>query len=228
MRLILATRNAHKLRELEPLLAPHELVLLPEEVDLPPETGETFTENALIKARAAAKATGRPAVADDSGIEANALGGRPGVHSARYAGEDATDEENLAKLLREVPPDADKAAAYECALAYVDARGEITVQESCQGVLTHEPRGEGGFGYDPAFLPGDLGDGRTMAELSPEEKDAISHRGRAGRALAARLAEERRPSVSAGAQPERWSGEHRTDWSRPSTAGSARSSRERA
>lgn len=191
MRLVLATRNAHKLRELEPLLAPHELVLLPEEVDLPPETGENFVENALIKARAAAKATGHAAVADDSGIAAAALGGRPGVHSARYAGEDATDEENLAKLLREVSPDGDRAVAYECALAFVDARGELTVQESCEGELTHQPRGEGGFGYDPAFVPRDSEDGRTMAELSPEEKDAISHRGRAARALAARLAAER-------------------------------------
>jgi len=191
VRLVLATRNAHKLRELEPLLAPHELVLLPEEVDLPPETGENFVENALIKARAAAKATGHAAVADDSGIAAAALGGRPGVHSARYAGEDATDEENLAKLLREVSPDGDRAVAYECALAFVDARGELTVQESCEGELTHQPRGEGGFGYDPAFVPRDTEDGRTMAELSPEEKDAISHRGRAARALAARLAAER-------------------------------------
>ena len=191
MRLVLATRNAHKLRELEPLLAPHELVLLPEEVDLPPETGENFVENALIKARAAAKATGHAAVADDSGIAAAALGGRPGVHSARYAGEDATDVENLAKLLREVSPDGDRAVAYECALAFVDARGELTVQESCEGELTHQPRGEGGFGYDPAFVPRDTEDGRTMAELSPEEKDAISHRGRAARALAARLAAER-------------------------------------
>ncbi len=191
MRLVLATRNAHKLRELEPLLAPHELMLLPEEVDLPPETGENFVENALIKARAGAKATGHPAVADDSGIAAAALGGRPGVHSARYAGEDATDEENLAKLLREVSPDGDRAVAYECALAFVDARGELTVQESCEGELTHQPRGEGGFGYDPAFVPRDSEDGRTMAELSPEEKDAISHRGRAARALAARLAAER-------------------------------------
>jgi len=191
VRLVLATRNAHKLRELEPLLAPHELVLLPEEVDLPPETGENFVENALIKARAAAKATGHAAVADDSGIAAAALGGRPGVHSARYAGEDATDVENLAKLLREVSPDGDRAVAYECALAFVDARGELTVQESCEGELTHQPRGEGGFGYDPAFVPRDTEDGRTMAELSPEEKDAISHRGRAARALAARLAAER-------------------------------------
>ncbi len=191
MRLILATRNAHKVRELEPLLAPHELTLLPEEVELPPETGDTFTENALIKARAAHEATGRPAVADDSGIAARALDGRPGVRSARYAGEDATDEENLAKLLREVPPDGDTHVAYECVLAYVDDDGELTAHGSCEGELTHDARGDGGFGYDPAFVPADRDDGRTMAELSPDEKDAISHRGRAARALAERLREER-------------------------------------
>jgi XTP/dITP diphosphohydrolase len=191
VRLILATRNAHKVRELEPLLAPHELALLPDEVELPPETGETFAENALIKARAAARATGRPAVADDSGIAAAALDGRPGVRSARYAGEDATDEENLAKLLREVSPDGDLHVAYECVLAYVDERGELTAHGSCEGELTHDTRGDGGFGYDPAFVPADLSDGRTMAELSPEEKDAISHRGRAARALATVLERER-------------------------------------
>jgi XTP/dITP diphosphohydrolase len=191
VRLILATRNAHKVRELEPLLAPHELTLLPEEVELPPETGKTFAENALIKARAAHEATRRPAVADDSGIAAEALDGRPGVRSARYAGEDATDEENLAKLLREVPPNGDTRVSYECVLAYVDDEGELTAQGSCEGELTHHTRGDGGFGYDPAFVPSDRDDGRTMAELSPDEKDAISHRGRAARGLAERLREER-------------------------------------
>jgi XTP/dITP diphosphohydrolase len=191
VKLILATRNAHKVRELEPLLAPHELTLLPEEVELPPETGDTFTENALIKARAAHAATGRPSVADDSGIAAAALGGRPGVRSARYAGEDATDEENLAKLLREVPADGDTRVAYECVLAHVDDAGELTAHGSCEGRLTHDTRGDGGFGYDPAFVPSDREDGRTMAELLPNEKDAISHRGRAARALAERLREER-------------------------------------
>ena len=137
-------------------------------------------------------------MADDSGIEAAALGGAPGVWSARYAGEDATDEENLAKLLREVPADGDRRAAYVCALAYVEpGGGEEVVHGRCEGVLAHEPRGEGGFGYDPAFVPDDYaGDGRTMAELTPTEKDAISHRGRAARALAARLLEiedDRRP-----------------------------------
>ncbi len=189
MRLVLATRNAHKVRELEPLLAPHTLEPLPDEVELPPETGETFEENALGKARAAAAATGRPAVADDSGIAAEALGGAPGVRSARYAGEDATDEENLAKLLREAP--AGSGLAYVCALALVEPDGTETVVEGrCEGTLAREPRGTGGFGYDPAFVPvehGSDGIGPTMAELAPHEKDAISHRGRAARALLARL-----------------------------------------
>jgi XTP/dITP diphosphohydrolase len=182
--LVLSTRNAHKLREFEPLLAPHRVLPLPEEVVLPPETGTTFEENALIKARAAADATGRIAIADDSGIAAAALGGRPGVYSARYAGELATDEENLTKLLDEVPDDGDRSVAYVCALAYVEPGGEEHVVEGrCEGTLAHDPRGDGGFGYDPAFVPADRDDGRTMAELSPEEKDAISHRGRAARAL---------------------------------------------
>ena len=184
MRLILATRNAHKLRELRELLRPHELEPLPEDLELPPESGTTFADNALIKARAAAGSTGEPAVADDSGIEAAALRGAPGVWSARFAGERATDEENLAKLLREVPEDGDRRVAYVCALAFVDPGGEERLVEGrCEGVLAREPRGEGGFGYDPAFVPDDYPDGRTMAELSPEEKDAISHRGRAARAL---------------------------------------------
>ena len=184
MELVLSTRNAHKLREFEPLLAPHRVLALPDEVELPPETGDTFAENALGKARAAAQATGVVAIADDSGIAARALGGAPGVRSARYAGEDATDEENLAKLLREVPDAGDRHVAYVCALAYVEPGGfEHVVEGRCEGTLAHDPRGDGGFGYDPAFVPSDRDDGRTMAELAPAEKDAISHRGRAARAL---------------------------------------------
>ena len=186
MRLVVATRNEHKLRELRGLLGDHELVPLPADVDLPPETGETFEENARIKARAAADATGERAVADDSGIEAPALGGRPGVRSARYAGEEATDEENLAKLLREVRDDGDRRVAYVCAIAYaVPGDGDERVFEArCTGRLALDPRGGGGFGYDPAFVPDDVGDGRTMAELDPGEKAAISHRGRAARLFA--------------------------------------------
>jgi XTP/dITP diphosphohydrolase len=184
VRLVLATRNEHKLRELAQLMRPHELDPLPGEVELPPETGTTFADNALGKARAAAAATGRTSIADDSGIEAAALGGAPGVWSARYAGEDAGDEENLAKLLAEVPPGGDTRVAYVCAIACVEPGGEEHVVDGrCEGRLTHEPRGSGGFGYDPAFVPDDRDDGRTMAELSPEEKDAISHRGRAAREL---------------------------------------------
>jgi XTP/dITP diphosphohydrolase len=188
VRLVLATRNAHKAREFAALLAPHDVLPLPAEVQLPPETGATFADNALDKARTAARATGQPAIADDSGIEAAALGGAPGVRSARFAGEDAGDEENLRKLLREAP--AGSALAYVCALAYVDAGGgERVVQGRCSGTLAAEPRGDGGFGYDPAFLPDDVADGRTMAELEPSEKHAISHRGRAARALLAYLGE---------------------------------------
>jgi XTP/dITP diphosphohydrolase len=199
VRLVLATRNEHKLRELAELMAPVELEPLPADAVLPPETGTTFADNALGKARAAAAATGMPAVADDSGIEAAALGGAPGVWSARFAGEGASDEQNLRKLLDEVPPDGDLRVAYVCALAYVEPGGdERVVHGRCEGTLTHEPRGSGGFGYDPAFVPDDLpGEARTMAELDPAEKDAISHRGRAARELRLQLLraeEERRPS----------------------------------
>jgi XTP/dITP diphosphohydrolase len=192
MRLVLATRNPHKVRELAAMLAPHDVVALPDEVELPSETGETFAENALGKARAAADATGEPSIADDSGIEAAALGGAPGVRSARFAGEQASDEDNLAKLLRDVPADGDRRVAYVCALAYVEPAGTEEVFEGrCDGTLAELPRGSGGFGYDPAFLPADTGDGRTMAELPPGEKDSISHRGRAARAFLDWLVRER-------------------------------------
>ena len=188
MRLVLSTRNEHKLRELSALMHPYELDPLPVDVQLPPETGTTFAANALGKARVAAAETGQPAIADDSGIEAAALGGAPGVWSARYAGEGATDDENLSKLLSEVPEDGDRRVAYVCALAYVEPGGrEDVVYGRCEGRLAAEPRGDGGFGYDPAFIPDDYPDGRTMAELEPKEKDAISHRGRAARELVAKL-----------------------------------------
>jgi len=187
MRLLLATHNEHKRREFERLLAGTgglvELDVLPDTVVLPPEDGETFAENALGKARAAAAATGRVSIADDSGIAAAALGGAPGVRSARYAGEHASDGENLAKLLREVPTDS--VLEYVCVIAYVEpvsAREQI-FEGRCAGRLSAEPRGERGFGYDPAFLPLDGPLGLTMAELSDEQKDAISHRGHAARAL---------------------------------------------
>jgi XTP/dITP diphosphohydrolase len=217
VQLLLATHNEHKRREFERLLAGRwQVRTLPEGVELPPEDGETFAENALGKARAAALATGRASFADDSGIAAAALGGAPGVRSARYAGEHASDAENLRKLLREVP--AGGALEYVCAIAYVDPDGgvERVFEGRCAGRLAAEPRGEGGFGYDPAFVPDDVppaargvraargsrvdnvppqdrgssGDALapaagalTMAQLSDEQKDAISHRGRAARAL---------------------------------------------
>ena len=185
MELLLATRNAHKLEEFGRILRPHDVVALPEGIDMPPETGSSFAENALIKAQAAADATGRPAFADDSGIAAAALDGAPGIYSARFAGEDATDEQNLDKLLRSVPADGDRRVAYVCAIAYVAPGQEPHIlEERCEGTLATEPRGSGGFGYDPAFLPADIPDGRTMAELDAAEKDAISHRGRAARAFA--------------------------------------------
>ncbi len=183
---MLATRNDHKLREFARLLPAADVRALPDGIVLPPETGDSFEANARIKARAAAAATRGRVFADDSGVEAEALGGAPGIYSARYAGPDATDADNLAKLRREVP--AGSPLRYVCAIVVADPdAGEHVVHGVCTGTMAPEPRGEGGFGYDPVFVPDD-GDGRrTMAELRDEEKDAISHRGRAARALEAWL-----------------------------------------
>jgi XTP/dITP diphosphohydrolase len=190
MRLVLATRNDHKLRELGRMMDGVALEPLPEGVALPPEDGATFAANALGKARAAAAALGRAAIADDSGIEAAALGGAPGILSARFAGPGATDADNLAKLRAEAP--AGSRLRYVCVMAYAEPGGEErTFEGACSGTLAAEERGSRGFGYDPAFLPDDVADGRTMAELSDAEKDAISHRGRAARALFAWLEQER-------------------------------------
>jgi XTP/dITP diphosphohydrolase len=178
---ILATRNAHKVREFERLLPGLEFEPLPEGLESPEETGETYADNALIKARAAARATRQPAFADDSGIEAEALGWRPGVRTARFAGENASDGENLQKLHREAP--AGSRARYVCVIAYVTPEGEEHVFEGrCEGTLAARPHGAGGFGYDPIFVAGET-PGRTMAELADAEKDAISHRGHAARGL---------------------------------------------
>jgi XTP/dITP diphosphohydrolase len=180
-RLVLATRNPRKLREFERLLGPI-VDPLPERIELPPETGETFTDNALPKARAAAQATGRAAIADDSGIEAEALNGAPGVRSARFAGPNATDQQNLDKLIKHVSPDTP--LRYVCALAYVDPATKterVFIGES-RGAMAPQPKGAQGFGYDPVFIPNEH-NGSTMAELTDAEKDTISHRGRAARAL---------------------------------------------
>jgi XTP/dITP diphosphohydrolase len=188
---ILATGNRHKLAEMEELLPALELRPLPADFEMPPEDGDSFEANALIKARAAHEATGKPVIADDSGIAAEDLGGAPGIYSARYAGEGASDEVNLDKLLREVDAaGGNRRAAYVCALALVEADGTEHVFEArCEGRLLEERRGEGGFGYDPAFVPDDTGPGddRTYAELSAAEKNAISHRGLAARMLAEHL-----------------------------------------
>jgi len=189
--LIFATGNKHKLCEMRELLPGVELESLPEGVELPPEDGESFAAIALDKARAAYEATGKPTIADDSGIGAVALGGRPGIHSARYGGEGASDEENLEKLLREVAAaGGERGAYYVCALALIEADGSEHVFEArCEGRLIEQQRGEGGFGYDPAFVPDATGpeDRRTYSEISQAEKNEISHRGRAARLLARHL-----------------------------------------
>jgi XTP/dITP diphosphohydrolase len=190
--LILATGNKHKLREMRELLPGIELEPLPEGFELPPEEGDSFAAIALDKARAAHAATGRATIADDSGIGAVALDGRPGIHSARYGGEGASDEENLDKLLREVAAAGqERRAYYHCALALIEADGSEHVFEArCHGHLIDRPRGEGGFGYDPAFVPDATGpqDMRTYSELSQAEKNEISHRGLAARQLVRHLA----------------------------------------
>ena len=188
-RVIVATRNEHKLREFAELLPELSLEPLPVEVELPPEEGLSFAANALVKARTAQMGTGVASIADDSGIEAAALDGAPGIYSARYAGQRASDEENLEKLLAEVEAAGDdRRVAYVCVLAYVNRRGEEgTFEARCTGTLIDQPRGSGGFGYDPAFVPDAIEADQTMAELSAEEKNAISHRGQAARLFAAHL-----------------------------------------
>jgi XTP/dITP diphosphohydrolase len=188
---VVATRNRHKLDELGEILTGLDLEPLPDAITLPPEDGDTFIANALGKAHAAHAGTGRPAIADDSGIAAAALGGRPGVRSARYAGPEASDAENLERLLEEMRAAEDRSVAYVCAIAYVDDDGEIVREGRCEGTLAERPRGEGGFGYDPAFVPDDFPDDRTMAELGPAEKHSVSHRGRAARAVAVAIDESR-------------------------------------
>jgi XTP/dITP diphosphohydrolase len=195
-RVILASANAGKLRELAALLGPLGWNLVPQgELGIEPaaETGASFLENALLKARHAAGATALPALADDSGIEVDALGGRPGVHSARYAGEQATDRQNLEKLLEElhgVPPER-RTARYRCVIVLARSASDprpLIGEGSWEGSLASAARGSRGFGYDPLFIP--LGGARTAAELEPAEKDAVSHRGRALRALLAQLSGE--------------------------------------
>lgn len=194
MQVVLASANPGKLRELAALLGPLGFELKTQAelgVASPPETGTTFLENALLKARHAARITGLPALADDSGIEVDALGGRPGVHSARYAGESASDLDNLIKLLeelRDVPPEK-RTARYQCVIVLVrtaDDPQPVVATGTWEGTILSVPRGTGGFGYDPIFLP--AGMNRSAAELSAEEKNAVSHRAQALRRLVAQLA----------------------------------------
>jgi XTP/dITP diphosphohydrolase len=187
VRLVVSSRNPHKLRELSRVLDGVDLEPLPAGIELPPEDGATYEANALVKAQTAASATGRTAIADDSGIEAAALEGAPGIRSARFAGPDAGDGENLAKLIELAPHGS--ALRYVCAIVLATPEGAVhTFERTCEGTMAAAPCGEGGFGYDPVFVPDEDSSGRTMAELTDAEKDAISHRGRAARALAAWLA----------------------------------------
>lgn len=205
MRIVLASGNRGKLRELNALLGPlgHDVIEQAEfGIETPPETGTTFLDNALLKARHAASASGFPALADDSGIEVDALDGRPGVFSARYAGENASDLENLRKLLVELTSVSAelRTARYQCAIVLVrsaDDSSPIIAHGTWEGRILTMPRGTGGFGYDPVFLP--LGLDKTAAELEPAQKNRISHRGQALQALVDRLQHEDESGTNADA-----------------------------
>lgn len=192
-RLVLATGNPGKLREMREILAPWQVDVRPLSeftTGAAEETGASFVDNALLKARFAAEAAGLPAIADDSGLEVDALGGAPGVYSARFAGPDADDVANNARLLRELEavPDAARRARYRCAMVYLNGPRDaspVVCEASWEGRIARLPRGGGGFGYDPLFL---VGEGQvTAAELDPAQKNRESHRGKALRALVALL-----------------------------------------
>ena len=189
MKAVFASRNRHKAEQVAVLLPGVELVPLDElapDLELR-EPHATFRENALAKARAAAEATGLPAIADDSGLEVDALDGRPGVFSARFAGPNASDADNNARLIRELSdvPDAERSCRYRCVAVYVDGATEVVAEGTCEGTVADEARGEWGFGYDPHVIP--EGETRRMAEIPLEEKLRFSHRGHAFRDLAERL-----------------------------------------
>jgi XTP/dITP diphosphohydrolase len=201
VRVVLASGNSGKLRELGSLLAPFGFDLVSQStlgLQAPPETGTTFAENALLKARHAAAMTNLPALADDSGIEVDALGGRPGIYSARYAGEGASDQANLRKMLdemREIPA-SQRTARYQCVIAFVTTATDsapILATGTWEGTLISEPKGLGGFGYDPIFVPSGLD--RTAAELGAGEKNSLSHRGQALRALVTELQNRRKSPI---------------------------------
>ena len=183
MKVVLASGNAGKVREIARIFSDLDIDVLPQSefnIESPPETGVTFIENALLKARFAADVSGLPAMADDSGILVDALHGRPGVHSARYAGEDASDEANVDKLLHELVEVADenRGAGFHCAAVFVQAQREPLISEAVwRGQIQRSRKGDGGFGYDPVFF--DPATGKTGAEMSADEKNAVSHRGKA-------------------------------------------------
>ena len=219
--LVLATRNEGKVKELRKVLSDFDIDLrslndfgpIPEAV----EDGDTFEENAYKKSHFTAKVLGLPAISDDSGLVVEALNGAPGVYSARYAGEDATDEDNIKKLLKEMADKSDRRAAFQCVISIAVPSGPaLTYEGKCEGTITTEPSGSGGFGYDPVFFSDELG--KTFAESSIEEKNKISHRGRAlqeiggefdkiSKWLDSRLAEEKPP------KPDHSQFEH-NDWSK--------------
>ncbi len=187
---VVCTGNAHKVLELDELLPEFQLEPLPDGTVLPPEIGKTFLDNARIKAHAgAAMYPDRWVLADDSGLIVDALAGEPGVHSARFAGEDATDQDNVQKLLRQMEPFTDtdlRAARFACVLVMVSPEGEETHTTGfVEGSIAHEPAGDGGFGYDPVFVP--AGHDGTFAELGSDVKSSLSHRARAARELQSKL-----------------------------------------
>ena len=189
-RFVCATANPHKAEEIRAILG-DEVELLPRPTDVPEvvEDGETLRDNARLKARALCAATGVAAVADDTGLEVDALDGAPGVYSGRFAGEDATYAQNVGKLLAELRdrPGASRTARFRTVALIAHPDGtEVVADGVMEGTIVDVPRGDTGFGYDPVFVPDD-GDGRTLAEMTPAEKNAVSHRGRAFRALAALL-----------------------------------------
>jgi XTP/dITP diphosphohydrolase len=193
VRVVLASSNKGKLRELSALLAPLGYDVVTQDtlgIETPPETGDTFAANALLKARHAAAVASLPALADDSGIEVDALNGRPGIYSARYAGEGASDQDNLLKMLAEMHgvPETKRTARYQCVIAFVSTAEDpnpILAKGTWEGIVISHARGLGGFGYDPIFIPS--GFDRTAAELDPAEKNSLSHRGQALRALMGQL-----------------------------------------
>ncbi len=189
MKIIAATKNKNKLREFGEILKGFEIISQEEagiDIDVE-ETGTTFEENSRLKAEAIFKATGIPAIADDSGLCVDALGGEPGVYSARYGGEGLDDEGRVQLLLKNMKkvPDEKRTARFVCVITMVSNDGIITARGECEGVINHAPKGENGFGYDPVFYMKEYG--KTTAEMSPDEKNAVSHRGKALKIFAEKM-----------------------------------------